>query len=116
MQRKASKKTRGPNADELRFMAWVKEQDCVGCGNDGPSIVDHLYGSSFKHNRILIGMWALLPYCQLCDEFKTIQGRAAHDRAFGFTQAQLFGEFLDRVPAGLMPPFDVIAAIKDWGR
>lgn len=116
MQRKATKTTRGANADEKRFMSFVKESDCIGCGLEGPSIVDHIYGATFKHKKVLVGMWALLPYCELCDSIKTIDGRAAHDSAFSFTQAELFEKFLEDVPTPLRPPPEVIASIKDWGR
>ncbi len=116
MQRKATKNTRAANADEKRFIAFVKECDCITCRNPGPSIVDHMYGSTFKQKKILIGMWALLPYCPVCDEVKTTQGRAAHNRLFGKTQAELFNYFLQIVPSNLMPPDDVVWAIADWGR
>lgn len=117
MQRKATKNTRGPNAGEKRFLAWVKDQPCSICSAAGPSIVDHMYGSAFKHNKVLIGMWALLPYCQQCDAVKTIQGRARHDQTFGKPQAMLFYTQLTCfVPEALQPPDDVINAILDWGR
>lgn len=116
MQRKATKNTRAANAAEKRFMAFVKLCDCVSCGMDGPSIVDHMYGATFKHNKVLIGMWALLPYCYLCDEIKTKLGRKAHNRVFGQTQAALYLAFLENtVPAHLMPPEEVVATIIDWG-
>ena len=35
MQRKKSKKTRLANADEKRFMSWVKDQCCIQCGASG---------------------------------------------------------------------------------
>ena len=116
MQRKASGNTRGANADEKRFMAFVKQCDCIACRADGPSIVDHMYGSSFKHNKILVGMWALLPYCPACDEVKTILGRKAHDAMFGETQAEFYREFISDIPAVLLPPMGVIGAIEDWGK
>lgn len=117
MQRKHTKNTRGPNAKEKRFMAWVKEQPCCICGSPGPSICDHMYGSTKKHNKVLIGMWALLPYCYMCDFVKTHYSRKAHNKKFRKTQAEIFtNEFILAMPENLKPPVDVILAIKDWGR
>lgn len=70
MQRKKTNNTRAASADEKRFMAWVKDQPCCECG-DTPVIVEHCKGSTYRHNRVLIGMWYLLPLCQSCDSVKT---------------------------------------------
>lgn len=75
MQRKPTSNTRGPNAEEKRYQAWCKEQDCVWCGNPGPSIVDHCRGATFKHNKTLIGHLFCLPQCVKCDTQKTIHGK-----------------------------------------
>lgn len=118
MQRKIGKNsTRAANANERKFMALVAEMPCCGCGNPGPSIVDHMYGSTFKHNKVLIGHFAALPYCHSCDQIKTIQGRAAHDENFGVTQADLWLRMIRRsdTMAALVPD-SVFYAIKDWGR
>ncbi len=116
MQRKATKTTRGTNASEKRFMAWVKDQPCCICGAPGPSIADHLYGSTFKHNKILVGHWALLPYCQEHDQVKTIHGRAEHNKQFG-PQSELFSSMIySACPTDLAPPTDVRDSIEDWGR
>ena len=114
MHRKATKTTRGPNALESKLMAWVKIQPCCICSHPGPSIVDHMYGATFKHNKVLVGHCALLPYCYHCDQVKTIHGRAAHDRQFGLKQADIWSEFIDGSP--IQPPEEVRLAIVDWGR
>ena len=118
MQRKRSPTTRHPNAAESRFMLWIKEQDCCSCHKPGPSICDHMYGSTFKHNKVLVGHWALLPYCQECDTVKTIHGRKAHNDKFGFTQAELWDMMITEytLDEQLPVPFEVIQAIADWGR
>lgn len=119
MQRKATRNTRGPNAAEKRFMAWVKEQDCIACNAEGPSIVDHMYGATFKHNKVLIGHWALLPYCQQCDSIKTQGSHSKHLAWFGKTQAHFFAELLAVLwdaNFDLLPPGEVIEAIQDWGK
>ena len=71
MQRKPTKNTRGPNAEEKRFAAYTKESDCIACGAEGPSIVDHVAGATYKHNKVLIGHWFLIPLCVTCDTIKT---------------------------------------------
>lgn len=114
MQRKATKKTRGANSAEKEFQRWLKNLPCVACGRPGPSICDHMYGSTFRHNKILIGHWACLPYCQKCDSVKTIKGRRAHNVTFGITQAGLFKLWHNFY--GYPIPEEVVNAIIDWGR
>ena len=115
MQRKPSKKTRGVNADEKRFMGWVKEQPCIQCGSS-QVIVEHCYGSTFKNNRVLVGMWALLPLCQICDSVKTQGSHRAYLAEFGETQAESFKRLLHDCPVELLPPEEVQLAILDWNR
>lgn len=114
MQRKPTKNTRGPNAAEKAFLSWVKIQPCCTCSQPGPSVADHCYGSAFRHNKTLIGMWALLPYCPDCDRVKTQGSHRAHLAAFGKTQAELWMDLIERAP--IQPPTDVIEAVQDWGR
>jgi hypothetical protein len=115
MQRKRGpKSTRAPNALEKRLASWIKQQPCCICHRPGPSIVDHMYGSCHKHNKVLIGMLALLPYCPECDKVKTHGSHRAHFEAFGKTQAEVWLEQLERLPF-MMPP-EVVESVKDWGR
>ena len=118
MRRRVTKNTRGMNAEEKAFMGYVKGLMCCICHSPGPSIVDHMYGSTFKHNKVLIGMWALLSYCYSCDSVKTRGGRKAHDTEFGITQAELWEDVsaLYEAETGAKIPDDVKSAIKDWGR
>jgi hypothetical protein len=97
-------------------MHWIKQQPCVICACPGPSIADHLYGSAFIHNKVLIGHYALLPYCEVHDAVKTIHGRGAYNAKFKDTQAESWLKQLAKVPADLMPPQNVINAVRDWGR
>lgn len=71
MQRKSNKNTRGPNAEEKVFMAYVKQCPCCVCEKPGPSIVDHCYGATAKQNKIVIGHLFLIPLCEECDQIKT---------------------------------------------
>ena len=111
MQRKPTKNTRGPNADEKRFQSYVKHSDCCWCGSDAGSIVDHVKGSCFKHNKVLIGPWLVLPNCETCDYKKTIEGKKLGDYAAKW--AKLHFEYCE---SGLgMAPIEVVKAIDSWG-
>lgn len=115
MQRKPTKNTRGINAEEKRFMMWVKDQPCIQCSADHV-IVDHMYGSTFRHNRVLIGMYALLPLCMDCDSIKTHGSHRAYLDEFKETQADSFNRLIEGCPSDLMPPEDVLSAIEGWNR
>jgi hypothetical protein len=117
MQRRATKKsTRAQNADEKRFMLWVKEQPCVECGAYGV-IVEHCYGSSMIHNKVLIGHWALLPLCEVCDAVKTQGSHNAYQKAFGRTQAEAWNMTIAEYdPLAELVPTEVFKSIMDWGR
>lgn len=112
MQRKATKNTRGPNANEVKFQGWLKEQPCVWCGNEGPSIVDHCKGATFKHNKVLIGHWFCIPQCFNCDMQKTIHGKRQGNEA----RAWLFlsVEFEGISDTGV--PLDVFNSIGSWDK
>lgn len=112
MQRKPTKNTRGPNADEKRFQGWLKIQDCVWCGNPGPSIVDHARGATFKHNKVLIGHWFCLPDCITCDHEKTVGGKRQGNEA----QAWLSMHEAYSAETGRSAPLDVLLAIEDWDK
>lgn len=112
MMRKATKTTRGPNAEEKRYQAWCKEQDCVWCFNDGPSIVDHCIGATFKHNKTLVGHWFCLPQCVACDTQKTIHGKKLGNQSLAWSL-----HILDyAAETGKVPPDDVYDAIMDWAK
>lgn len=83
MQRRATKNTRGPNADEKKFQALTKESNCVVCNSPGPSIVHHCMGATYKHNKQLIGHWFVLPLCQSCDDIVTHGSRRKFKNEFG---------------------------------
>ena len=113
MNRKPTKNTRGPNIDEKRFMAWVKWQNCCCCGVAGPSIVDHAFGATFKHNKVLIGHWFILPLCPLCDSVDTHGSRRAFRDKFG-PKSELWLKLIEKTSVDV--PIDVVNAIKDWGK
>lgn len=116
MRRKATKNTRAANKQEKSFLKWVKDQPCIECG-DEPVIVEHCYGSTFKHNKVLIGMWALLPLCETCDSVKTQGSHNAYREAFGRTQAEAWRQLVvNSIEWEIKVPEDVFNAILDWGR
>ena len=112
MQRKATKNTRGPNADERRFQAWLKEQPCAYCGASGPSIVDHARGSTFKHNKTLIGHWFCTSRCVECDTQKTIHGKRLDNESLIWVYQH--SEYSSN--GGNAAPYEVEKAILDWNR
>lgn len=112
MQRKPTKNTRGPNADEKRFQGWLKEQPCVWCGNDGPSIVDHCRGATFKHNKVLAGHWFCVSQCVECDTKKTIHGkRLGNESTAWIVLSRAYQE-----EGNKSAPDDVWVSIEDWNK
>lgn len=110
MQRRTSKNRngRGPNAAEKAFQGWLKEQSCVWCGNDGPSIVDHCKGATFSHNKVHIGHWFCIPQCVECDTQKTVHGRRQGNESASWQMMVL--QYPEEVP------WDVWNSIQDWNK
>lgn len=97
MQRKATKQSRGPNTAEKELTAIVKQLPCICCKAPGPSIVDHIYGSSKKLyrglERVHVGHVAILPLCYSCDSIKTQGSRRRFEDHFG-SQEELWFKML----------------------
>lgn len=113
MQRKATKNTRAANAEEKKFHAITKLSDCIVCGAEKPSIVHHCEGATFKHNKVLVGHWFVLPLCQGCDDVITYGSRRSFRERFG-AQSDFWLKHVDNT--GVVPPEDVYNAIVDWGK
>lgn len=114
MQRKPSKNRngRGPNTDEKAFQAWLKEQPCVWCGCEGPSIVDHCKGATFGHNKVHIGHWFCVSQCVKCDTQKTIHGkRMGNESTAWIVLNHSFQE-----EGNNSAPYDVWHSIEDWNK
>jgi len=112
MQRKATNNTRGPNAEEKRFQAYTKQCDCIVCDCPGPSIVDHCYGATAKHNKVLVGHWWVIPLCLECDTIKT-QGNAKRlISKIGMQFKDLW--ILHTLRHEKLVPTDVLDAIADY--
>jgi hypothetical protein len=115
MQRKATKNTRGPNQAEKRFMSWVKEQPCCVLEFPGPSIAHHCEGATFKHNKVLVGHWFVLPLSQEADNIVTNGSRKEFRESFNY-QSLYWLELIENYPLRHEIPDDVILAIEDWNR
>lgn len=119
MQRKPTKNTRGPNADEKRFQAWCKDSDCITCGAPGPSIVHHCEGATFKHNKVLIGHWFCIPLCETCDNVITRGSRKVFRDIYGpqsdyWKAGYEYYKGKSDIPVNC--PYEVYKSIMDWGR
>lgn len=115
MQRRATKNTRAANAREKRFHNFTAERDCITCGNDGPSIVHHCEGSAFKHNKVLIGHFFVIPLCYNCDTIITYEGKKVFREKFG-PQSQLWLKHAlnEDLPLISHPPKEIEESILDW--
>lgn len=119
MQRKATKNTRGPNADEKAYVGWVKEQtNCFACDESAMLIAHHCEGATFKNQKVLVGHWFVIGLCKLCDDIVTRRSRKIFRKVFG-PQSDIWwreGQQLYVRKTGKEPPFEVTSAICDWGR
>lgn len=117
MQRKPTKNTRGPNAEEKRFQAWLKQRPCCVTGKPGPSIVHHCEGATFKHNKVLVGHWFCIPLSQEADDLVTNRSRKAFREFYGpqshLWSLEAFEYFSD---TAINVPDEVTNSILDWGR
>lgn len=115
MQRKPTKNTRGPNADEKKFQGWLKEQPCCITGAFGVQ-VHHCVGATGKNNKVLIGHYFCLPMSvEIHDEYHA--GTKAWRENHG-AQSDLWMDFAStfELDTGAIIPNDVVDAIKDWNK
>ena len=114
MMRKATKQSPSANADEKAYMRWLKEREiCSACGIDGPVIVHHCKGSSFKHNKQLIGHMFCLGLCQRCDDLVTNGSIKRLEESAGQSQSQMWDR--DQSYYDGVIPRDLYDAIWDYG-
>lgn len=113
MQRKKSNNRNGrlANSAEKAFQGWLKEQPCVWCHKEGPSIVDHCRGQTWSHNKVHAGHWFCISQCVECDTQKTIHGKRQGNESKAWTdQMYDYSEHSDAAPD------DVIDAIVEWNQ
>lgn len=115
MQRRSTKNTRGPNANEKDFQSWLKFQPCCVGGN-GITEVHHCKGATFKHRKVLIGHWFCIPLSQSAHaryHAGTKNWRICHGSQsdlWSLKAAQYENE------TGKLIPNDVKLAIQDYGQ
>ncbi len=116
MRRKKSNNRNGrlANTKEKRYQGWLKEQPCVWCGNEGPSIVDHCRGQTFGHNKVHVGHAFCVSACTVCDTQKTIHGKRLGNEAK--TWAKQINKFEVELMVASFFPDEVCLAIESWGR
>jgi len=114
MQRKSTDTTRGINAEERRFIKWIKAQPCIipGCGDEYCK-VDHVYGSTEKHQKQLIGPWCLLSLCGYHEGIKTRYGKGKFMLKYG-SAAKMILQSIENSRCNA--PELVIAAIEDYSK
>ena len=115
MQRKKSNNRNGrlANASEKAFHGWLKEQPCRWCDSEGPSIVDHCRGATWRHLKTLCGHMFCLSACVECDTKKTIDGKRLGNESDKWENVII--EYLETVD-GSKCCDDVFYAIHDWGK
>jgi len=96
MQRKSTNKTRGANAKEKAFMVWVKTQPCSFCNHPSPSIADHVKGSTFRHQKRLIGHIFINSKCEECDKIVTFGTRKHLHEKYGINDSEATLKLMDK--------------------
>lgn len=113
MQSKSSKNRNGraANQAEKNFQSWIKCRPCCWCGNESGSIVDHVVGSKYGHNKVHIGHRFVLPNCAVCDDQKTRLGQK-----LGNYTEKWRHEIMDYFyETGNETPIDIVESIMHWG-
>lgn len=117
MQRRTSKQTRGPNQHEKNFQAWLKERPCCITGRNDV-IVHHCKGSTFKHNKVLIGHLFCIPLCESAHNLYHA-GTKDFTNIYGL-QCDLwkneYEEYLDWIESWFAMEAADALAIMDYGR
>lgn len=118
MQRKKGNQ-RLANKVEKDFQSWLKDRPCCVSGWTGVS-VHHMYGSSFVHNKVLIGHLACIPL-----HYDFHQGRNGihviginpwvkiHGSQYSLFEKEAFDY---QKETGVELPCSELMAIMDWGR
>lgn len=115
MQRKATAQSRGANAAEKKFHAWVKVQRCGFCQSMIGSNVDHCKGSSYKHHGLLIGHLFVNPKCSVCDFIVTNGVRKELFNLYGMTDSDVTLQQLKQyeIETGTVFDDELLNAISD---
>jgi len=115
MQRLSSKQSRGPNANEKRFIAWCKEQPSIVSGDYGVE-VHHCVGSSAKTyvgaERVHIGHWFCIPLTP--EEHKLFHSDKMEFAEVYGNQSDLWLELIKNYFAPI--PVEAIKGIVSYGK
>lgn len=117
MRRKKTKNTRGPNQQEKDFQGWLKDRRICCITGQNNVEVHHCKGATFKHNKVLIGHWFVIPLCEEVHK-EYDQGTKAFLEKYG-PQSGLWMECIKEYVYETgrdYPPEDVTSAIIDYGR
>jgi hypothetical protein len=115
-------KGNAPNAAQKRWMRAVADYGCAVTA-DSMVQIHHVKGATFRHNKVKIGHWYILPLCERLhdiksnDTFNVTHNKTAFESRYG-KQVDLFlgmVEDLEYFGADL-PPVDVLNAIEDLRR
>ena len=115
MQRKSTLQSRGANAAEKKFHAWVKVQNCGFCNSMIGSNVDHCKGSSYKNHGLLIGHLFVNPKCSVCDYIATNLVRKDLFNLYDMTDSDVTIQILKRyeIEEGIVFDDELLNAISD---
>lgn len=114
LQRKRTKQSRGPNQEEKDFQGWLKDQPCC-VGGMRFTEVHHCKGSTYRHNKVLIGHWFCIPLAE--EKHREYHsGTKAFKKNYG-QQSELWIQQIKNYEAetGNSPPDDVTDAIMSSG-
>jgi hypothetical protein len=115
MQRKPTRQSRGPNADEKAFQAWLKGRLGI-TGGEGLTEVHHCVGSSVKKNKIHIGHWFCIPLSQ-SSHWLFHNRKREWKKSFGVQSFLWEIEIINYSnETGREPPNDVYDAILETGK
>lgn len=116
MNRKPTRQSRGADSSEKKLMSWIKSEGvCHACGNNNGVYVHHMYGATWKAEKMHLGHLAVIGLCQICDNIITRGSRRAFVEAFGL-QSQLWLKMINSYPLRHEIGDAEIQAIIEYGK
>lgn len=105
-------------------MATITEYGCVITGDFYNIQRHHVYGVTYKHNKILIGPWYILPLHFILHDLKSVEpvnvthNRTLFTKEYGLQKDLFYKMCRDMESSGIELPFgeDVFMAIMDTSR
>lgn len=115
MERKVTSTTRGPNKEEKKFQAWLKEQRCCVSGIHYVD-VHHCKGATFKHNKTLIGHWFCIPLCRPMHNLYHREKRVFHTNYGRQCDLWLKEVKMYEMQTGATVPENIKEAVMNYGK